>query len=170
MRLFESWGLDEGWFILGIMGFMLFLLILYIILFSKYKKLREKYDKLMKGSDGETLESVIMKRFAEIDELKESSSELKEKTKKLADGFTGTYQKSAIVKYDAFKEMGGKLSFSLAVLNLNNDGFILSSMHSSTGGCYTYIKEIIKGESYILLSEEENQVLHEAINKNNFME
>ena len=73
-----------------------------------------------------------------------------------------TYQKFSIVKYDAFKEMGGKLSFSLCMLTDNNDGFVLTSVHSSNEGCYIYIKEIIKGESYVLLSEEEKKVLTEA--------
>lgn len=170
MSLFESWGLDEGWFIIGIMGFMLLLFILFIILFKKYSKLREKYDKLMKGADGESLEANIMRRFEEIDGLKDQTELLKEKSGRLSEGLMGSYQKAAILKYDAFKEMGGKLSFSLAVLNSVNDGFILTSMHSSAGGCYTYIKEVIKGESFILLSEEEKQVLQDAINKSNFME
>ena len=58
--------------------------------------------------------------------------------------------------------MGGKLSFSLCMLTDNNDGFVLTSVHSSNEGCYIYIKEIIKGESYVLLSEEEKKVLTEA--------
>ncbi len=42
--------------------------------------------------------------------------------------------------------MGGKLSFSLALLSQTNDGFIINAMHSREG-CYTYIKEIIDGNS-----------------------
>ena len=67
-----------------------------------------------------------------------------------------------MVKYDAFHEMGGKLSFSLAMLNKVNDGFILNAVHSREG-CYTYIKEVIKGNSVILLSEEEKEALDEAM-------
>ena len=59
--------------------------------------------------------------------------------------------------------MGGKLSFSLALLNRKNDGFIINAMHSREG-CYTYIKEIISGNSVILLSEEEKEALEEAVN------
>lgn len=170
MSLFESWGLDEGWFIIGIIVVLLLLILMYLVLYKKYRKLQEKYNKFMKGKDAESLEEVILKRFEEIDKLKLESLELKDTAEKLTEGLTGAYQKTAIIKYDAFKEMGGKLSFSVALLNNQNDGFILTSMHSSSGGCYTYIKEVIKGESFILLSEEESQVLKEAINKNNFME
>lgn len=68
-----------------------------------------------------------------------------------------TYQKIGVVKYDAFKEMGGKLSFVLVLLNKENTGFLLNSVHSSREGCYTYLKEIIKGESFIELSEDEKR-------------
>ena len=58
--------------------------------------------------------------------------------------------------------MGGNLSFALTLLDGDNNGFILNSMHSREG-CYNYIKEIVKGESYIELSEEEAESLERAI-------
>ena len=73
-----------------------------------------------------------------------------------------TFQKLGLVKYDAFNEMGGKLSFSLAMLNERNDGYIINAMHSREG-CYTYIKEIIDGNSIIALSEEEKEALEMAM-------
>ena len=41
-----------------------------------------------------------------------------------------TYQKMGLIKYDAFHEMGGKLSFSLAMLDVRNNGFIINAMHT----------------------------------------
>ena len=76
-----------------------------------------------------------------------------------------TFQKVGLVKYDAFNEMGGKLSFSLALLNETNDGFIINAMHSREG-CYTYIKEIMDGNSIIVLAEEEKEALDMAIKSN----
>lgn len=73
-----------------------------------------------------------------------------------------TFQKVGLVKYDAFHEMGGKLSFSLALLNEINDGFIVNAMHSREG-CYTYIKEIIDGNSIIALADEEQEALDMAM-------
>ena len=68
-----------------------------------------------------------------------------------------------IVKYDAFKEMGGNLSFTLCLLDDMNTGFILNTMHGRDSS-YTYIKEIIKGEAYATLGEEEKEALDKAIN------
>ena len=67
-------------------------------------------------------------------------------------------------------EMGGKLSFVLALLDKNNDGILLNSVHSSREGCYTYLKEIIKGESFLELSNEEREALEQAKKYNTFME
>ena len=82
--------------------------------------------------------------------------------------FREAYSKIGIVKYDAFNEMGGKLSFALCLLNERNDGFLMNSMHNREG-CYMYIKEIIDGKSYIELSEEEQEALTNAVNTRNYM-
>ena len=50
------------------------------------------------------------------------------------------------------------------MLNDKNDGFIINSMHSTREGCYTYVKEIIKGESFVILAEEEKEALEMALN------
>ena len=73
------------------------------------------------------------------------------------------YQKMGLVKYDAFNESGGKLSFSLAMLDERNNGYIINAMHTREG-CYTYIKEIIDGNSIIVLSQEEKEALQMAMN------
>ena len=67
------------------------------------------------------------------------------------------------MKYDAFKEVGGTLSFVLTLLTKENDGIIMNSMHSNKEGCYIYIKEVKGGEVFVTLSEEERQSLEQAI-------
>lgn len=67
------------------------------------------------------------------------------------------------MKYDAFEDMGGKLSFVLAMLDKNNTGFLLNAIHSREN-CFLYIKEIVNGESYVMLSEEEVEALKRAVN------
>lgn len=137
-----------------------------IILLVNVFSLQKKYNAFMKGSDGLTLESTILSRFKEIDILKDESKYTSEKLNIACETLITAYQKVGIVKYDAFKEMGGKLSFSLCLLDDENNGFILTSMHTREG-CYTYIKEIIKGESFVILAGEERKALEEAKNKRN---
>lgn len=170
MSVFKELGIDIGYVLLGVVGFSVILFLLVIILFVKNKNLKKNYKSFMSGSNGKDLEEIILSRFSEIDFLKLENKKIKTKLEGISETLLSTYQKIGIVKYDAFKEMGGKLSFSLALLNDNNDGFIINSMHSSREGCYTYIKEILKGESYVVLAEEEKLALEQAINSNNYME
>ena len=120
----------------------------------------------MKGRNGKNLEKSIFKKFAELEEISELVRENEEKIKGISKKMESHYQKVGIVKYDAFHEMGGNLSFALTMLDENDNGWIFNAMHSREG-CYTYIKEIVKGESYIELSEEEQQCLEkQSIRKN----
>lgn len=135
-----------------------------IILIVKMNSLSKKYKVFMKGSDGYTLESAIMSRFKEIDILKDETKYISEKLNITCETLVSAYQKIGIVKYDAFKEMGGKLSFSLCLLDDENSGFILTAMHTREC-CYTYVKEIIKGESFVILAAEERRALEEAKSK-----
>lgn len=156
--------------ILGISAVaMVFILaVLLIVALIKIRKLNKKYAAFMKGSSGKDLESSILTRFSELDKVKTDIEYIFGKLNIACDMLLTAYQKMSIVKYDAFKEMGGKLSFSMAMLDDKNSGYILTSVHTREG-CYTYIKEIIKGESFVVLSEEERKALEEAKNKRNFM-
>ncbi len=150
-------------YIFAVMAVLIIALIVTVIIcLNKLSKLNEKYNRFMKGSDGKSLEEAVTKRFSQVDKL---LSENTKKTKEIEDIFENmkiAVQKVGIVKYDAFNEMGGKLSFALAMLNKNNTGFVMNAMHSREG-CYIYIKEIIKGESYIPLGTEEKEALQKAM-------
>jgi hypothetical protein len=148
----------------------LLLLILLIITMIRLGGLNKKYIKFMSGANGENLEKQVLSRFADVDVLKKDNKLMHTEIDKIKENLLVTYQKIGVVKYDAFKEMGGKLSFVLALLDKNNNGILLNSVHSSREGCYTYIKEIIKGESFLELSADEKAALDMAINSNNFME
>ena len=115
----------------------------------------------MRGRGGKSIEDILRKRIDEIDKLKENDAYISRQLKYMEQAVSRAYQKCGIVKYDAFKEMGGKLSFAYALLNEENSGYIINSIHSREG-CYTYIKEIIKGESFLALSDEENEAFEIA--------
>lgn len=167
MEVFDRIGLDIGYVLLGSIGITLFIGILCIVLMCKVHSLKKKYRSFMSGSTMESMEDEISKRFQEINNLQKETKEVENRVVRIEDTLKVVYQKVGIVKYDAFSEMGGKLSFVLALLTEENDGFLLNSMHSSREGCYTYIKEIIKGESFVILSEEEKLALKQAIESKN---
>lgn len=73
-------------------------------------------------------------------------------------------KKVGLVNFDAYDDIKGKLSFSLAVLDNNNDGFILTSLYGRSSS-NTYVREIKGGTTDIKLLEEEKEALLKAVNK-----
>lgn len=164
MNLFDILG-DEimSYIIIGFAAICIVFLILILVLFMKNRRLQRKYKAFMEGASGVSLEDSFVEKFDELYKLKNAVDEDKRHLESIERTLLKTYQKIAIVKYDAFKETGGQLSFVLAMLTDTNDGFLINSMHSSREGCYTYIKEVIKGEVAVVLSDEERETLDKAV-------
>lgn len=126
-------------------------------------RLSRKYAIFMKGKDAQSLEKLFKRKFELIEKLTVNSEINAENIAKLEKMQNMILDKYGIVKYDAFEDMGGKLSFVLAMLDNNNTGFLLNAIHSREN-CFLYIKEIVNGESYVALSDEEIQALKKAVN------
>lgn len=165
--LFEKMGLgsiDLSLVILILMILVVALIVLVVILLVKDNKLTKTYKKFMTGKNVKSLEKEIVSLFEDNVSMKEEIQENRQNIRLLFKQMKSVYQKSAIVRYDAFKEMGGSLSFCLTMLDEENNGFILNSVHSSSG-CYNYVKQIIGGKCAIDLGDEEQLSLDEALEK-----
>ena len=161
--ILDNFGIsDPGILIIILFVITVILLVLLIFLLVRYNQLNVSYQMFMKGKKAESLEEEIGALFNDISSLKTSTEKNRKDIKKIIENLSECYQRVGIVKYDAFKEMGGKLSFSVALLNDNETGFIINSIHSSEG-CYVYTKEIVNGECAISLGEEEKKALTLAL-------
>ena len=167
--IFDAIGIAPGIIIIFVLGVLLIVLIYMLKISMKMSRFMKKYKMFMRGMDGASLERAFAARFNQMDILEENSRNHMEEIRKIKEVQNITLNKVAIVKYDAFKEMGGKLSFALAMLDKENNGFVMNAIHSSDG-CYTYVKEIVKGESYVVLGEEEKEALRQAVNSHNELE
>ena len=157
----ELLGFDSDYIIIGLTAVVLILLILYIVNIVQISKIKKNYRIFMEGKDAKSLEDTLIKRLDQVDELLRANKTNARNIENLFEKMKPTFQKAGRVKYDAFNEMGGKLSFSLALLNEMDDGFVLNAVHSREG-CYTYIKEIVAGNSIIALADEEQEALDVA--------
>ena len=167
--IFDAIGIDPGIILIFVLGVLLIVFVYMIKISMKMSRFIKKYKMFMRGMDGASLERAFAARFNQMDLLEENSRNHMEEIRKIKEVQNITLNKVAIVKYDAFKEMGGKLSFALAMLDKENNGFVMNAIHSSDG-CYTYVKEIVKGESYVVLGEEEKEALRQAVNSHNELE
>ena len=155
-------GIDSDYIIIGLAAVVLLLVILTIVNIVQMHKLKKGYRVFMGGKNAKNLEDTLIKRLDQVDQLLSANDKNAKNIDLLFSDMKKTYQKMGLTKYDAFHEMGGKLSFSLAMLDVKNNGFIINAMHTREG-CYTYIKEIIDGNSIIVLSDEEKEALNRAM-------
>lgn len=155
-------GIEIDYIVIGIAGFAILLLILLIVQGVRISKLKKRYEEFMQGKNGASLEDTLIKKLNKVEELDQKNELNEAKIDKLDRDIKPCFQKIGLLKYDALEEMGGKLSFALALLNAKNNGFIINNVHSREGS-YSYIKEIIDGNSIIGLSPEEEKALSMAI-------
>ncbi len=159
--VYQTTGIDAAYILIGMAAVLLILLILIIVTLCKLKKLNRKFDRFMRGKDAESLEDTILSCIEKNEQIDQMNQLLREDIIGLRKNQRITYQKMGMVKYNAFREMSGDLSYALALLDQEENGFIINSVYAKEGG-YSYIKEIVKGESSILLSEEEKAALEKA--------
>lgn len=153
---------DPAVLIIGFSVLSLVLLIVVIICIVKMNKLYRRYDIFMRGKDAETLEDTIIEILDEIREMHARDRVNKDTMKLLSKQVKASFQKFGFVKYNAFKGMGGNLSFAFALLDYTNTGFIMNSVHSREG-CYLYLKAVDRGQTEILLGNEEKEALEQAL-------
>ena len=142
--LFEKVGIDLGIVVLLLIVLVIILMIMTVSMSLRLTRLNQKYKSFMKGREGQSLEKLFSARFKEIDRLTKYNEVNQKDISVLKKVLGKTLNKYGIVKYDAFDDVGGKLSFALAMLDENNT-------------------EIVKGESYIMLSDEEIDALRQAV-------
>lgn len=161
--IFEMIGIDPGIVIIILLVLVLILLITIFRMNMRLGRLETRYKFFMKGADGQTLEKNFAKKFYQIDRMFEVKEENEKDITFLKKNYQHLFSKYGVEKYDAFEDVGGKLSFALALLDNDNTGLILNAVHSRDN-CFLYLKEIFKGEAYVMLSQEEVEALRCAVN------
>ncbi|WP_050606325.1 DUF4446 family protein [Clostridium niameyense] len=149
--------------LIGLVASIVILLIMLICVISSLNKLKLKYKKFMRGTNNTNIEELINNYLDKIDKAKEETEYVKELYSDLDKRVKGCVQKVAIVRYRAFDDVGSDLSYSIALLDSNNNGVILTSIFGRNEST-TYAKPVDKGISRYELSSEENQVLENCIN------
>jgi hypothetical protein len=114
------------------------------------------------GDDGATdIARVAATQNHRIDRLTAEVTRLREHVATAEDDVRQSLRNVAVVRYDAFGDMGGRLSFSAAIVDDLGDGIVISSIHAR-GESRTYAKGIVGGKSSITLTPEEQQALASA--------
>ena len=135
-NLLNSMGLgnmDIG-IVLIVMCVLLIAAIVVLVLFiTREEKLRKKYLIFMRGKEASSLEEDIINLYNDNKALKEKITQNRRDIKALYKLQRKNVQKIGLVKYDAYQQMGGLLSFALVLLDEDNNGLVLNSVHSTEG-------------------------------------
>ena len=164
-EIFARIGIDQGILVLLLMVLVLILIVVFLNVSLALHRLNRKYTMFMKGADGQSLERMFSQKMKEFERLARANEDNSLELRQMKSVLKKTPTKYGIVKYDAFDDVGGKLSFALAMLDAENTGFILNAIHSRDN-CFFYIKQIVNGEPYTLLSSEETDALRQAVHFN----
>lgn len=159
--LTNALGVNAGVLIILLLVLEIFLLVAVLGMSMRVRRLNARYNSFMKGQDGISLEKDLSRKITRIEKYAKGIGTLDSAIENLTNVQRNSVHKYGIVKYDAFDDVGGKLSFVLAFLDDNDTGFVLNAVHSKEN-CFLYVKEIVKGESYIMLSNEEVEALRIA--------
>ena len=150
-------------FLLVLLGLVIILLILYISNVVKLNKLRKSYSNFMKKlGNGNNIDEMLKRYINEVEEVANKNEEIVSYCKKLDNDIAKCTQKIGMVRYNAFRDTGSDLSFTLALLNEYNDGVVLNGIYARDMS-NIYAKPIENGKSKYVLSDEEKQAIEKAI-------
>lgn len=159
----EMLGISFEWIILIGANFFLIIL-LFLMNFSnrsKLKKLKTKYYKFMNGLSGASIEDVLNDCIDKVNGVVEKNKEIEYKLNTVERNMYYCVQKVGVIRYNAFDNVGSDLSFSIALLNNNDDGLVLSSLYTRDSSS-TYAKPITGCKSKYALSVEELKAIDTA--------
>jgi len=136
--------------------------VFFVIWILKFKK---KFSILFQGKDAKDLEKVLMNQLQRTMKLEGKVSDLSLMVEKLQAISEKTFQKMGALRFNPFNDIGGNQSFAVALLDNENNGFIISSLFIKEGN-RVYAKAVKNGQSDFPLSKEEKEALDKAINSN----
>ncbi|MNO66221.1 hypothetical protein D3C76_570040 [compost metagenome] len=159
MREWNELILDQlVWIVGGLIIVSLWLLVWNITQGSKLRKMRKKYQMMMKDTGIEDLESLLIDLKMQQEKIEVVQEDQKMQLAKLNHLVPKKKAKIGITRYNAFGERGNDLSFSIAFINDEKDGVVLTGLYNRDGS-YVYAKPLTKGESSHVLSPEERQAI-----------
>jgi hypothetical protein len=150
-----------GFIWLGLTVISLFLLIMIIVLWSRMNRMRSDYVRMLNGTGAQNVEQLLIEIQTSINRLQASDVEQIKILDAIQERMRKMKSKTGIYRYNAFGERGHDLSFSIAVLNDYQDGYVISGIHNREES-YIYAKPIEKGDSSYTLSPEEKEAINRS--------
>jgi hypothetical protein len=160
MQLLQSYTVE---ILIGLVVLVVLQFGVVMALSSRVNRLSRMVRSLLTGPDGADLETMLQQCLQASDRALERGDELENRLIAIATEMRGCVQHVGLVRFDAYGDVSGEQSFSLALLDGLNNGAIITGLFGRMDSrCYG--KAVVDGVTEQALSEEEGQALHMALN------
>lgn len=150
---------NAGLFILLTLLFSLVTLGISLFLVWQNHKNNQRLKILFTGKTGKDLEKIIIDNNVKIKNFDKEIQELFNISNQINNLAQKGLHKFSVIRFNPFKDLGGDQSFVVTLLNNDNDGLVISSMHTREG-TRVYSKPLLSGDSEKYeLTEEEKQAI-----------
>lgn len=144
-----------------LVGFLT-LVVLHIKLSAKFRALSELWDRLSEGLSVGNLEQILQQQLRHSSSVDEEIHQVKERLNTAEAKLKSSKRYVGLVRYDAFNDVGGGQSFSMAVFDEEGDGAVVTSQVGRMD-CRVFGKLLRGGRSDTNLTTEEEQAIEEAV-------
>ena len=160
-NLIQTLGMNNVIYIL--FGIIIILLLAFLVLLGKVIGLNKRYKKFMvKLGGGKDIQEDLENYMYRVERVEKQNADILNQINGLDKDLEGCIQKVGILRYSAFQDTGSDLSFTLALLNEDDNGVVFNGIYSREMS-NIYAKPIENGKSKYTLSEEEKEAIKRAI-------
>jgi len=148
--------------VLAAAGVSLISFVMWITNSVKTGCLIRRYNNLMKGMDGGSLDEKLHSYLESVERVLKKTEDAEAAYRVVRKMAENSVQNVGVVRFNAFDDTGSDLSFALALLNHHGDGVVISSLFGRNE-TRIYAKPVNKGGSSYVLSDEEKQAIDKAL-------
>ncbi len=152
-----------GQLLLGLLLATALLLVMVVVLIVKMSRLQKRWMSLMVGAEGRSIEHLLRDHIGERIRVEGRVEALEQRMDTAESKMRSAMRFSSVVHYDAFRDLGGQQSFSLAFFDEDGNGTVLSSLYGRED-CRVYAKQLEAGKPMRTLTKEEQRAIEQAGN------
>ncbi len=149
----------------AVIGMLVAIVILFLIVIYQFTQLnyvKKNYTHLMRGVSDGNVEEILLEYIDKTGKLGARLTNNEEQLNELQRLLNSRAARVSIERYNAYEETGNDLSFSIALMNDHYDGFVITSLYNRYDQ-RVYAKPLVRGESRYPLTNEEKQVISQAM-------
>lgn len=155
-----TWDAHTGVIIVGAIAVVA--LIVAVALSWRTGRMKRQYAVLSAADGRASFVEVVARKAEEVEALREDVARLADQLRSTQRELQMAIRHVGVVRYDAFGDMGGRMSFSAALVDDHGNGFVITSVHARSES-RSYIKQLRGGMAEVTLSPEESSAVADAV-------